>query len=52
MPPQRDIRDTQPTISVNYRVIKNTDENDLKRGKNFSNSAEKKDDWNYDDTEW
>ena len=52
MPPQRDIRDTQPTISVNYRVIKNTDENDLKRGKNFSNSAEKKDDWNYEDTEW
>ena len=52
MPPQRDIRDTQPTISVNYRVIKNTDENDLKKGKNFSNSAEKKDDWNYDDTEW
>ena len=52
MPPQRDIRDTQPTISVNYRVIKNTDENDLKGGKNFSNSTEKKDDWNYDDSEW
>ena len=52
MPPQRDIRDTQPTISVNYRVIKNTDENNLKRGKNISNSPEKKDDWNYDDSEW
>ena len=52
MPPQRDIRDTQPTISVNYRVIKNTDENDLKRGKNFSNSPEKEDDWDYDDNEW
>mgnify|MGYP001463466401 CR=1 FL=1 len=52
MPPQRDIRDTQPTISVNYRVIKNTDENDLKRGENFSNSPEKKDDWNHDDSEW
>ena len=23
MPPQRDIRETQPTISVNYRVVKN-----------------------------
>ena len=23
MPPERDIRDTQPTISVNYRVVKN-----------------------------
>ena len=52
MPPQRDIRDTQPTISVNYRVVKNTDENNLNRGKNFSNSSEKKDDWNYDDNEW
>ena len=52
MPPQRDIRDTQPTISVNYRVVKNTDENNLNRGKNFSNSPEKKDDWNYDDNEW
>ena len=52
MPPQRDIRDTQPTISVNYRVIKNTDENNLKRAKNSSNSPEKKDDWNYDDSEW
>ena len=52
MPPQRDIRDTQPTISVNYRVIKNTDENNLKRDKNISNSPEKKDDWNYEDSEW
>ena len=52
MPPQRDIRDTQPTISVNYRVIKNTDENNLKSVENYSNSPEKKDDWNYDDNEW
>ena len=52
MPPQRDVRDTQPTISVNYRVIKNTDENNLKGSKNFSNSPDKKDDWNYDDDEW
>ena len=52
MPPQRDIRDTQPTISVNYRVVKNTDENNLNRGKKFSNSPEKKDDWNYDESEW
>ena len=52
MPPQRDIRDTQPTISVNYRIIKNTDENNLKRSKNISNSPEKKDDWNYEDSEW
>ena len=31
MPPQRDIRDAQPTISVNYRVVKSTDENNLRR---------------------
>jgi len=30
MPPQRDIRDSQPTISVNYRVVKNMEENNLK----------------------
>ena len=30
MPPQRDIRDSQPTISVNYRVVKNTEDNNLK----------------------
>ena len=34
MPPQRDIRDTQPTISVNYRVIKNTDKNNYTSDKN------------------
>ena len=27
-------------------------ENNLKRGKNISNSPEKKDDWNYEDSEW
>ena len=52
MPPQRDVRDTQPTISVNYRVIKNTDDNNFTRSKNYSNSQDKKDDWNYDDSEW
>ena len=30
MPPERDLRDTQPTISVNYRVIKNKAENETK----------------------
>ena len=49
IPPQRDIRDAQPTISVNYRVVKNTEENDLKRDQNYSNSSPKKDDWDYDD---
>ena len=52
MPPQRDIRDTQPTISVNYRVIKNTEENNFERDKNFSNSPDSSDDWNTNDSDW
>tara|TARA_Y100000991_G_C21941494_1_gene335480 strand:- start:230 stop:670 length:441 start_codon:yes stop_codon:yes gene_type:complete len=52
MPPQRDIRDAQPTISVNYRVVKNTDENNSKIEKNNPNSFENQDDWDSDDNEW
>ena len=52
MPPQRDIRDPQPTISVNYRVVKNMEENDFKRDKNYSNSPDNSDDWNNDDNDW
>ena len=52
MPPQRDIRDSQPTISVNYRVVKNTEENNLKRNQNFSNNADIKDDWDKENNDW
>ena len=52
MPPQRDIRESQPTISVNYRVVKNTDQYNLKRDQNFSNSPDNKDDWDNDDNDW
>ena len=52
MPPQRDIRDSQPTISVNYRVIKNTEENNLKRDQEFSNTSDNSDDWNNADNDW
>ena len=52
MPPQRDIRDTQPTISVNYRVIKNTEENNFKSNQKFSNNPDNKDDWDNEDFEW
>ena len=52
MPPQRDIRDTQPTISVNYRVVKNTEERNLKRDQNFSNTTDNLDDWDNDDSTW
>ena len=51
-PPQRDIRDSQPTISVNYRVIKNTGENYSKYDENISNDSKYQDDWNIDDSEW
>ena len=52
IPPERDIRDTQPTISVNYRVIKNTEDNYYKRDQNFSNNSDKRDDWDNVDNDW
>ena len=52
MPPQRDIRDAQPTISVNYRVVKNTEKNNLQTDKKNSNSSDNKDDWVNDDNDW
>ena len=52
IPPQRDIRDAHPTISVNYRVVKNTEENNLKKDQNYSNNPDNKDDWNIDDNDW
>ena len=51
-PPQRDIRDTQPTISVNYRVIKNSGDNYSKYDDNFSNDSKYQDDWNIEDSDW
>ena len=51
MPPQRDIRETQPTISVNYRVVKNMNDNNLKKDRNYSNS-DNEDDWDNDDNDW
>ena len=52
MPPQRDIRETQPTISVNYRVVKNMDDNNLKKDRNYSNNADNKNDWDNVDNDW
>ena len=52
MPPQRDIRDAQPTISVNYRVVKNIDDNNLKKEQNYSNSSNNKEDWDVDNNDW
>ena len=52
MPPQRDIRDSQPTISVNYRVVQNGEENYSKSDQNFSDNPESKNDWFNDDNDW
>ncbi len=52
MPPQRDIRETQPTISVNYRVVKNMDENNLKKDRNYSNNPDNINDWDNGDNDW
>ena len=52
-PPERDIRDSQPTISVNYRVIKqnNKEVNDVDEG--FTdNKYQNNDDWEESETNW
>ena len=52
IPPERDLRDTQPTISVNYRVIKDNYDNELKgRNQNTMNNKYE-DDWDKNDSEW
>ena len=52
IPPERDIRDTQPTISVNYKVIKDNGENEVKDRKQTSKNTQYQDDWNNNDSEW
>ena len=52
IPPQRDIRDTQPTISVNYRVVKNMEDKNLNRNQNYSNSPVNNDDWQDEEDDW
>ena len=52
MPPQRDIRETQPTISVNYRVVKNMNDNNIKKDRNYS-KPDNNDDWeDNSDNDW
>ena len=52
-PPERDIRDSQPTISVNYRVIKqnNMEVNDIDEGYT-ENSYQNNDDWEEIESNW
>ena len=51
MPPQRDIRETQPTISVNYRVVKTMNDDNLKQNLNYSN-PDNNSDCDYADNDW
>ena len=51
MPPQRDVREAQPTISVNYRVVKNNNDNYSKKDRNYSN-LDNGDDWDNADNDW
>ena len=51
IPPQRDIRETQPTISVNYRVVKNMNDNNFKKDQSYANQ-DIKDDWDSADNDW
>ena len=50
--PERDLREPQPTISVNYRVIKNNGENELKDSNQSINNSQYDDDWNNNGSEW
>ena len=50
--PERDLREPQPTISVNYRVIKNNGDNELKDRSQTTNNSQYDDDWNSNDSEW
>ena len=50
--PERDLREPQPTISVNYRVIKNNGENELIDSNKTNNKSQYDDDWNNIRSEW
>ena len=50
--PERDLRDPQPTISVNYRVIKNKGDNEFTDRYDTINNSKYADDWNNNDSEW
>ena len=50
--PERDLREPQPTISVNYRVIKNNGENKLENRNQAINNSQYDDDWNNNGSEW
>ena len=52
IPPERDLRDPQPTISVNYRVIKDNGQNEFRDSNQKSKKGPYQDDWMNNDSEW
>ena len=52
IPPQRDVRDPQPTISVNYRVIKDNREKIVDYDNNSLTNDQYQDDWNKNKSDW
>ena len=52
MPPERDLREAQPTISVNYRVIKNNIDKGSKDINENSRNSQYQEDWENRDSEW
>jgi len=53
-PPERDIRDSQPTISVNYRVVKknNMEVNNIDDGYTADNEYQNNNDWDEIESNW
>ena len=45
IPPQRDVREIQPTVSVNYRFIKNTNDNKSRNNDPKAKNEEYQEDW-------
>ena len=52
IPPQRDLRDIQPTVSVNYRVVKSPENIDEDPYNESFNNSKYKDDWINNDSDW
>ena len=52
IPPERDLRETHPTISVNYRVITDNVNNEFKDSNQRTNRTQYQDDWSNDNSEW
>ena len=52
IPPQRDIRETQPTISVNYRIIKNKSKSYSEDYENNIDNQKSIDDWDNNNSDW